>query len=441
MPCLFARCPPSTSCGHYLSVAKLTAAHRYHALTRRSYGQLRTYSSSTSDRSDGSDGSSSSSSSDEDSSDSDTEQPKKVPVGGNLKPDAETRQASADSNKTSDLIAKLQKQDKAEKDAIDLMKEKDKGHFKTAEPNKKQSKKNLNLAKPGKLKRELREKRLKDVESKKDLENDKAMELEPGMTSAIKGVAKDLGGDGTASDLLIKLKEQQKLSEEQSKSKGVDLNDLFSGITVKKGRQRQERLRGRGRNELGATKESGSLSPTGEQDPADPASRKPREGFRRPSEKLPALFGEDRLGVFDAEESKAVAVKPSLFDAIQKEELEKYAQLPPANAFEEQIQWKKKGMVWDFPVNNEVGMEHEENVGFHEHVFLEHLLADGFPTKGPVRHFMELVCVGLSKNPYLTVQQKHEHIDWFRDYFKSKQKIMEEMMVTEDSTAQKQIQS
>lgn len=65
----------------------------------------------------------------------------------------------------------------------------------------------------------------------------------------------------------------------------------------------------------------------------------------------------------------------------------------------------------------------EENVGFHEHVFLEHHLKE-FPTKGPVRHFMELVVVALSKNPYITVQRKTETIEWFRDYFKEKEDVL-----------------
>jgi len=30
---------------------------------------------------------------------------------------------------------------------------------------------------------------------------------------------------------------------------------------------------------------------------------------------------------------------------------------------------------------------------------------------------MELVVVGLSKNPHITVEKKIEHINWFRDYF------------------------
>lgn len=40
---------------------------------------------------------------------------------------------------------------------------------------------------------------------------------------------------------------------------------------------------------------------------------------------------------------------------------------------------------------------------------------------------MELVCVGLSKNPYLSVKEKREHIEWYRDYFNEKKKLLTEV--------------
>ena len=73
-----------------------------------------------------------------------------------------------------------------------------------------------------------------------------------------------------------------------------------------------------------------------------------------------------------------------------------------------------------------VGIDDESQVGFHEHIFLEHHLTD-FPQKGPIRHFMELVCVGLSKNPYFSAQEKRDHITWFQDYFKDKYHLIDDM--------------
>lgn len=72
------------------------------------------------------------------------------------------------------------------------------------------------------------------------------------------------------------------------------------------------------------------------------------------------------------------------------------------------------------------GQVAESQVYFTEHIFLEHHLELWCPEKGPVRHFMELVCVGLSKNPYITVQMKLEHINWFRDYFEKKKQILQD---------------
>lgn len=73
-----------------------------------------------------------------------------------------------------------------------------------------------------------------------------------------------------------------------------------------------------------------------------------------------------------------------------------------------------------------LGMEAEATVPFHEHVFLHRHLEDGFPQHGSIRHFMELVVTGLSKNHHLTISQKLEHIAWFRDYFLQKQEILSE---------------
>lgn len=58
---------------------------------------------------------------------------------------------------------------------------------------------------------------------------------------------------------------------------------------------------------------------------------------------------------------------------------------------------------------------------------MERHLKDWCPKHGPIRHFMHLVCVGLSKNPYMTVREKQEHIMWYRDYFGAKQDLLKEL--------------
>ena len=65
------------------------------------------------------------------------------------------------------------------------------------------------------------------------------------------------------------------------------------------------------------------------------------------------------------------------------------------------------------------GMPEEANVPFYEHVFFDDKLNEGnwCPKRGPIRDFMNCVTNALSLNPYLSVKEKHEHIEWFRDYF------------------------
>lgn len=113
--------------------------------------------------------------------------------------------------------------------------------------------------------------------------------------------------------------------------------------------------------------------------------------------------------------------------ALEQRELKALTTYPPANIFQELILWTEQGKLWKFPIDNEQGMEEEQNVHFSEHVFMEHHLKEWCPKSGPVRHFMELVCTGLSKNPYLTVEEKINHIVWYKDFFKSKQDLLQQL--------------
>lgn len=46
---------------------------------------------------------------------------------------------------------------------------------------------------------------------------------------------------------------------------------------------------------------------------------------------------------------------------------------------------------------------------------------------------MHLICVGLSKNPYLSVKQKHEHIEWYKNYFEEKKDILSRVILQQDT--------
>ncbi|XP_018055555.1 PREDICTED: 28S ribosomal protein S31, mitochondrial [Atta colombica] len=112
---------------------------------------------------------------------------------------------------------------------------------------------------------------------------------------------------------------------------------------------------------------------------------------------------------------------------LEQRELKILTTYSPANIFQELILWTEQGKLWKFPIDNEQGMEEEHNVHFSEHIFMERHLKGWCPKSGPIRHFMELVCTGLSKNPYLTVQEKIRHIMWYKEYFESKQDLLQEV--------------
>lgn len=173
-----------------------------------------------------------------------------------------------------------------------------------------------------------------------------------------------------------------------------------------------------------------------------------------------SLFDGTRLQIFENvqfEESETTG-QMKTWKKLYQRELQLSIASPPANGFQQMIQWTRQGKLWQFPINNEqgnvalsyawsfehhlifkhcIGLEQEAQVGFHKHIFLEPYLNPWCPKRGPIRHFMELVCIGLSKNPYLTVSQKKEHINWFRNYFSGKRSILVETGAITESASNK----
>lgn len=149
------------------------------------------------------------------------------------------------------------------------------------------------------------------------------------------------------------------------------------------------------------------------------------------------LFGGEPLNIFDAKELPLNTKQDTLelWPQLQARELKLAVTQPPKNHFEKMILWTEQGKLWKFPINNEQGWEEEEGkVSFADHVFLETHLEGWCPQSGPIRHFMELVCVGLSKNCYLSVREKQEHIVWFRDYFETKKDLLKEIIIQADES-------
>lgn len=137
------------------------------------------------------------------------------------------------------------------------------------------------------------------------------------------------------------------------------------------------------------------------------------------------LFGAEPLGIFQPDDCpKPVENVNRIWQGLFERDLRLAVTHPPANYFQEMILWTEQGKLWKFPIDNEQDMKEEKEIYFAEHVFLDKHLEPWCPPKGPIRHFMELVCVGLSKNHYLTIKEKKEHIEWYRDYFNEKSKLL-----------------
>ncbi|KAH0568147.1 28S ribosomal protein S31, mitochondrial [Cotesia glomerata] len=253
----------------------------------------------------------------------------------------------------------------------------------------------------------------------------KEPELEEKIINAAKDVAAVLGGDPekTEAELLNKVFSAGKPTvalENKEDSKPVQpskltLEELFSKMQV----ERKPNI----------LREMMPLSRSEKIQELIKKSRSPNSFINQPlsSEKTQVnLFSGKRLNIFDPVKAPEDSQKLSTWSLLEKKEIKTMMINPPENIFEEMIQWTDKGLLWQFPINNEFGLEEEEKVHFSEHIFLERYLQGWCPKTGPVRHFMDLVCIGLSKNPYMTVNEKEEHIMWLKEWFADKQDLLKE---------------
>ncbi|XP_069115204.1 uncharacterized protein [Argopecten irradians] len=135
----------------------------------------------------------------------------------------------------------------------------------------------------------------------------------------------------------------------------------------------------------------------------------------------------ERLGIFEESDlqKESERIDCPVWDRLAAADKMERKRAYFVNEFDRMIGLTEEGKMWKFPIDNDQDRTEEENVTFDEHVFLEPLIED-FPKKGPIRHFMELVVAGLSKNPHMSVKEKHEHIEWYRNYFTQNQHLMEE---------------
>ncbi|XP_013776347.1 28S ribosomal protein S31, mitochondrial-like isoform X2 [Limulus polyphemus] len=288
----------------------------------------------------------------------------------------------------------------------------------------------LNLSKP-------KPKRKKGA-MKSHIEQEKLSyeELDEQLVTAVKDVANILGGnsDETESELVQKLRvhvqQTQKACEANGSQDGGSLSKIFLGMKIDRSKPKLDP--GHSLHSYPDSKMAVEISSlrTSEKSVSYDSLSVSSEFQRNMKPKSITgrvdLFASEPLNIFLTPDKKITDVSNTkILEILQKQELKMLVTQPPRNGFEEMIQLTEQGKLWTFPINNEAGLEEEANIEFHQHIFLEHLL-EVFPKQGPIRHFMELVTTGLSQNPYLTVERKKDHIEWFRRYFKEKEQILED---------------
>ncbi|XP_049882985.1 28S ribosomal protein S31, mitochondrial [Pectinophora gossypiella] len=252
----------------------------------------------------------------------------------------------------------------------------------------------------------------------------KTEKIEESLTKAAGDVAQAIGGD-------VKQTEAELLSKVLGKinQTSTNLSDLIIGMKVDRSKESDDlpnATRGQQVKRLVSQSRSDPQKTRFTQ-----RKTKPQEGFATGKRSLPQattvnIFSGEPLGIFKATDSN-YGTKLDVWESLKRRELSLATAQPPANYFQKMILWTEQGKVWKFPIDNEQGMEEEQNVHFSEHVFLDSLLEDWCPKKGPIRHFMELVCVGLSKNAFYTVKEKQDHIMWYKEYFESKKDVLTEV--------------
>jgi len=282
--------------------------------------------------------------------------------------------------------------------------------------------KHVELAKPRQLAKQKQQEQQKIDKLKQN------QQLGKKLADAATSIAQSIGGntEKTESELLNLLRiyndEHNDPSEKKPKS-SVQLGELLSGMKIDRSKSndvssieykdvdKADRIR-----ELLGKNYNINLSQKVNK------YRKPVDNY------IPInIFSGKSLDVFkNFEDSKNYPELPT-WDRLHKKSLQMAVTHPPRNIYEQMMIWTEQGKLWKFPIDNEQGIDEESKVFFVEHVFLEPLIDEWCPKKGPIRHFMELVCVGLSKNPFLTIEEKKDHINWFRQYFYEKNQLLNEV--------------
>ncbi|KAF5296169.1 hypothetical protein FQA39_LY12623 [Lamprigera yunnana] len=276
---------------------------------------------------------------------------------------------------------------------------------------------------PLKLTKATSKRRKIDLQREAGTKSVKTETIDQKIAKVVKDVAESLGGDvkETESELLRKL-----LNPVEERSATSSFGELVKGMQIDKSTEKVEMSRAEQVRQL--------LKSTKAKTSPEESTNKKRMGLRRSRDmnvidEIVNLHIDDRLGIFNSEDVKSWpdCEMNKTWKSLYERELKLAITHPPANYFQQMVLWTDQGKLWKFPIDNEQDLDEEQKIYFDEHIFLEKHLEGWCPPKGPIRYFMELVCVGLSKNPYITVQMKKEHIEWFKDYFKEKEDILKEV--------------
>lgn len=265
----------------------------------------------------------------------------------------------------------------------------------------------------------------KPVRMSKNVNDFTTEKIEENLTEAAEEVAKAMGGN-------VKQTESELLSKVLGKinQTPTDLSELLVGMKVNRSsKDHDDGLNFESRGEQ--VKRMVNRVRTTKRDQSYRERQPQTFNDERRTAQLSTIdvFSGIPSGIFSKVQPGNYGTKLDTWEELEKRELAMATAQPPANYFQKMILWTNQGKIWKFPINNEQGLEEEEKVHFSEHVFVDAYLEGWCPTKGPVRHFMELVCTGLSKNSFYTAQEKKDHIMWYKEYFESKKDLLTEIGV------------
>lgn len=121
------------------------------------------------------------------------------------------------------------------------------------------------------------------------------------------------------------------------------------------------------------------------------------------------------MGWFTTEAVKTESTVPQ-YHAAQLNEYAQYQRESYDDGYNKQwSNWLNKSHV-ELPTTNEEGTRAAELAGsWREHVVFDDFV-NSFP-QGQIRTFISAAASGLSQNPFLSVGEKREHLEFFRQYF------------------------